>query len=69
MKKKTEVHPLHRPLIGLHFRDHNEKCKRVWRSDWASDQFEIIPNAEFEPLKASLARFSFEIQDHNGDDE
>ena len=36
---------------------------RVWRPDWAQDQFEQMPVADFQLLKRVFDRFSFRMHE------
>lgn len=36
---------------------------RVWRSDWASDQFETVGQAEFDAILKFATQFGFEFNE------
>ena len=37
-------------LVNVYSRDHNGSSKRIWLKGWFSDQFDIIPNREYDIL-------------------
>lgn len=53
--------------FGFEWRPHLRTSYRVWRTDWAGDQFEIVTIAEFYVLEAMCKRFSILLKEA-GDD-
>lgn len=41
--------------------------RRVWRIDWASDQFEVLSRQEFEALELLAQRFSIPLEQAQDD--
>jgi hypothetical protein len=57
-RKRSKSSPS--PAVHFEWRNHNGNgLKRVWRSDWFNDQFEIMNEADFESFKRWAKRFSF----------
>jgi len=56
-KPKTKVQPTPQPL-GIGWRTHSAGVYRVWRSDWFSDQFELVITPEFKEIEKVCRRFS-----------
>lgn len=52
-------------LIQFFWRWHtsNQTIRRVWRSDWANDQFEIMSSMEFDNLKHFAKKFGFPLNE------
>jgi len=55
---RPKVHPLNKPIIILQAREHDESSMRVWRTDWASDQFEIMELQDFNNFNYYLSTFN-----------
>ena len=53
-----------KPNVVPHFEwcKHNDKLVRVWRSDWFSDQFEIMNHDDFKSFTLWATRFSFSVR-------
>lgn len=43
--------------LELHWRVHYSDSVRIWRNDWASDQFEILALITFEQVKEVCSMF------------
>lgn len=50
-------------MIEIHWRYHDssETRVRVWRNDWASDQFELITLEQFNEMERIFKRFSIPV--------
>jgi hypothetical protein len=55
--------------MGLHFgwRWHNQTDRRVWRSDWSGDQFEILDEKAFAALEYFALRWGFPVLEAQDD--
>lgn len=64
-KSKPQQEPLR-----LFWRWHNssESVKRVWRSDWGFDQFELVSNQGFQELEMWFKKFSFPVEEVEEDE-
>lgn len=67
MAKKKAIE-LQKPATIQFFWRTNEGRYRVWRSDWGSDQFEILSNDEFNNFLTWALRFSFLVTEVGDDD-
>lgn len=49
--------------ITIYARNHvsSGAIKRVWRSDWSGDMFEIMSDLDFERSKHTFERFGFPV--------
>lgn len=53
------------PPISFRWRHHNpgvEFPRRVWRTDWFGDQFEIMGESDFAQLEIVALRFGFLVK-------
>lgn len=46
---------------SLQWRPHQDSDKRVWRTDWFSDQFEILSPEEFMVLEKMCLKFGIHL--------
>lgn len=56
------------PEFALHWRLHTSSefgPRRVWRSDWAGDQFEVLPLANFIILEGYCRQFAVPMVFHD----
>lgn len=49
--------------VGFEWRFHDDTHRRVWRTDWEGDQFEILDEEEFRAFLKFARRFSFYVQE------
>lgn len=67
-KPKSSVSPV--PLVlEWHWRDHSLTHKRMWRSDWGGDTFELIENDSFKRFRVMSSRLHVPLVDKNGDED
>jgi hypothetical protein len=58
-------------MLKFYYRDHDSNGSRirVWRSDWAGDQFNIVDREQFDNIVTALAEFSIVMIDAEGQEE
>lgn len=47
--------------FAMQWRWHHDALRRVWRTDWSGDMFEILDQREFRELRTVARRFSFSL--------
>lgn len=65
MTKIPKLKPKIAPPVHFEWRWHNGEGgdRRVWRSDWFGDQFEILGSSAFVELLDMAKRFSFPVKE------
>lgn len=56
------------PTPDIHFLDDGQGAFRVWRNTYFSDQFEVLPAAEFNRFRKAATLLGFPFIDHTNDD-
>lgn len=58
-------------LPTIYYRNHDSKgkTKRVWRSDWAGDQFNVVEEETFKFIEKTFQTFGFLVREYADDDE
>lgn len=60
MAKKTEK--LNHTWNKIMWRNHDDQSVRVWRDDWAGDQFEVISRAAFGTFTNICERLTIAVE-------
>lgn len=62
MKTLEKASPIH-----FEWRWHDNMLRRVWRTDWFGDQFELLNEGQFQRLLVVAQQFSFKVVEASDD--